>query len=103
MMPWLAFWVAMALSAILTPIGIAMAHRLGVVARPREDRWSTHFRGALGGRPPALMGGVGIYLTLAIGCTGGRHRSVTLVEALRGFLEEMGMQPIVRHRDLDRG
>jgi len=43
------------------------------------------------------------YLTLAIGCTGGRHRSVTLVEALRGFLEEMGIQPIVRHRDLDRG
>ena len=43
------------------------------------------------------------YLTLAIGCTGGRHRSVTLVEALRGFLEELGIQPIVRHRDLDRG
>ena len=42
------------------------------------------------------------YLTLAIGCTGGRHRSVTLVEALRAFLEEMGLQPIVRHRDLDR-
>lgn len=42
------------------------------------------------------------YLTVAIGCTGGRHRSVTLVEALRAFLEEMGWQPIVRHRDLDR-
>ena len=42
------------------------------------------------------------YLTVAIGCTGGRHRSVTLVEALRAFLEEMGLQPIVRHRDLDR-
>src|SRR5713101_6471135 len=43
------------------------------------------------------------YLTLAIGCTGGRHRSVTLVEALRGFLEQMGFPPVVRHRDLDRG
>jgi RNase adapter protein RapZ len=42
------------------------------------------------------------YLTLAIGCTGGRHRSVTLVEALRAFLEGMGCQPIVRHRDLGR-
>jgi len=42
------------------------------------------------------------YLTLAIGCTGGRHRSVTLAEALRTFLEEEGFPPIVRHRDLDR-
>ncbi len=42
------------------------------------------------------------YLTLAIGCTGGRHRSVTLVESLRAFVEELGLTPIVRHRDLDR-
>jgi UPF0042 nucleotide-binding protein len=42
------------------------------------------------------------YLTVAVGCTGGRHRSVTLVEALRAFLDEAGYQPIVRHRDLER-
>jgi UPF0042 nucleotide-binding protein len=42
------------------------------------------------------------YLTIAVGCTGGRHRSVTLVEALRGHLESRGRRPVVRHRDLDR-
>jgi UPF0042 nucleotide-binding protein len=42
------------------------------------------------------------YLTLAIGCTGGRHRSVTVVEALRAFLDDAGFPPIVRHRDVDR-
>jgi RNase adapter protein RapZ len=42
------------------------------------------------------------YLTLAIGCTGGRHRSVTVVEALRAFLDGAGFPPIVRHRDLER-
>ena len=42
------------------------------------------------------------YLTLAIGCTGGRHRSVTLVEALRAFLDDLGFPPVVRHRDLGR-
>jgi UPF0042 nucleotide-binding protein len=42
------------------------------------------------------------YLTVAIGCTGGRHRSVTLVESLRTFVESLGFSPIVRHRDLDR-
>ena len=42
-------------------------------------------------------------LTLALGCTGGRHRSVTLVEALRSRLEAMGVRVLVRHRDVDRG
>jgi len=42
------------------------------------------------------------YLSVAIGCTGGRHRSVALVEALRGYLEGLGYAPLVRHRDLGR-
>jgi RNase adapter protein RapZ len=42
------------------------------------------------------------YLTVAIGCTGGRHRSVAFVEELRGFLEEVGFTPTIVHRDLDR-
>jgi RNase adapter protein RapZ len=42
------------------------------------------------------------YLTVAVGCTGGRHRSVAFVEALRQFLDEHGLPPTVMHRDLDR-
>jgi UPF0042 nucleotide-binding protein len=42
------------------------------------------------------------YLTVAVGCTGGRHRSVMLVERLRSLLTGLGLSPIVRHRDLDR-
>jgi UPF0042 nucleotide-binding protein len=42
------------------------------------------------------------YLTVAIGCTGGRHRSVAVVEELRRFLGELGLSPSVVHRDLDR-
>ncbi|MBI3628601.1 MAG: RNase adapter RapZ [Candidatus Rokubacteria bacterium] len=42
------------------------------------------------------------YLTIAVGCTGGRHRSVALVEALRQFLESQSLPPMVVHRDLDR-
>src|SRR6266700_2294863 len=64
-MLWQSFWISFAISAAIMPAVIALAHRRGLVARPREDRWSTHFRG--GRRPPALMGGVGIYLALAIG------------------------------------
>ena len=42
------------------------------------------------------------YLTIAIGCTGGRHRSVSLVEDLRRFLTGLGFTPTVVHRDLER-
>jgi UPF0042 nucleotide-binding protein len=42
------------------------------------------------------------YLTVAVGCTGGRHRSVTLVEELKRVLGGLGYAPAVVHRDLDR-
>jgi len=42
------------------------------------------------------------YLTVAIGCTGGRHRSVTLAEELKRFLTGIGYAPTVVHRDLER-
>lgn len=45
------------------------------------------------------------YLTIAIGCTGGRHRSVVLTEALAGELSHGAGKPIVTvvHRDVARG
>ena len=42
------------------------------------------------------------YLSIALGCTGGRHRSVAMAEALSGILEDLGYRPHVRHRDVDR-
>ena len=40
------------------------------------------------------------YLTVAIGCTGGQHRSVYLVEKLAAHFNGKYGQPLVRHRDL---
>lgn len=42
------------------------------------------------------------YLTVAIGCTGGRHRSVVLAEELARFVEDKGFSAKVVHRDVDR-
>ena len=42
------------------------------------------------------------YVTVAIGCSGGRHRSVYLIETLAKVLREAGWQPMVMHRELDR-
>lgn len=42
------------------------------------------------------------YLTLAIGCTGGKHRSVTIAERLGQLLSDDGVDAKVVHRDLGR-
>jgi UPF0042 nucleotide-binding protein len=41
------------------------------------------------------------YLTIAVGCTGGRHRSVALAEAIAAHLQESGVDTSVHHRDID--
>jgi UPF0042 nucleotide-binding protein len=42
------------------------------------------------------------YLTVAIGCTGGKHRSVFVVETLQSWLQQKGLNPSAEHRDLYR-
>lgn len=43
------------------------------------------------------------YLTVAVGCTGGRHRSVYLAIRLAKELENGGFRPVLRHRDISLG
>jgi UPF0042 nucleotide-binding protein len=40
------------------------------------------------------------YVTIAFGCTGGRHRSVHVAERVAARLREAGFSPTVEHRDL---
>jgi UPF0042 nucleotide-binding protein len=42
------------------------------------------------------------YVTIAIGCTGGKHRSVAMTEHLAARLVKQGMETLVVHRDLGR-
>jgi len=42
------------------------------------------------------------YLTIAVGCTGGRHRSVVLADDIGNFVNEKGFQAKVIHRDVER-
>lgn len=42
------------------------------------------------------------YVTIAVGCTGGKHRSVALSEAVAAELRERGHRVAVTHRDLGR-
>ena len=42
------------------------------------------------------------YLSIGVGCTGGRHRSVVLADELARLLRTRGFRPMVAHRDLDK-
>lgn len=42
------------------------------------------------------------YLTIAIGCTGGKHRSVFTTEQLSAYLTQAGYAVITRHRDMEQ-
>ncbi len=42
------------------------------------------------------------YLTICLGCTGGKHRSVSLVNELKGHLRMMDYNISVMHRDIDK-
>jgi UPF0042 nucleotide-binding protein len=49
---------------------------------------------------PKFMAEGKSYLTIALGCTGGRHRSVVMADELRGFLRKKRYDIKVYHRDI---
>lgn len=42
------------------------------------------------------------YFTLAVGCTGGKHRSVYVAEKLAGYARKKGFGAVAEHRDMER-
>lgn len=51
---------------------------------------------------PAFVKEGKAYLTVAVGCTGGRHRSVVLAEEIADLVRDLGYHPNVNHRDVNR-
>ncbi len=73
-----------------------------ILAHPESQELLKRLQELLGFLLPAYQREGKAYLTVAVGCTGGRHRSVAFVEELRAFMELQGFAPTVVHRDLDR-
>jgi RNase adapter protein RapZ len=44
-----------------------------------------------------------VQLTISVGCTGGRHRSVAVAERLQTFFSKLNIKATLCHRDIDRG
>jgi len=73
-----------------------------VLDRPETRQFLDQLDGLLSTLVPAYMKEGKSYLTVAMGCTGGRHRSVALAEELSRRLESHGVPTTVFHRDVDR-
>jgi len=71
-----------------------------VMAQPATAEFLERFEHLLELLLPAYQAEGKSYLSLAIGCTGGRHRSVALAEVLAEWMRTQGHQPRVTHRDL---
>ena len=82
--------------------GRISAVRQFVVEQPEGQELVTRLRDLLAYLLPRYQREGKAYLTVAIGCTGGRHRSVALVEELREFVASQGVAVTVTHRDVDR-
>jgi UPF0042 nucleotide-binding protein len=61
-----------------------------------------HLRELLSFLLPLYDGEGKAYLTVAVGCTGGHHRSVAVLEALASDLRRMGREVSVLHRDAEK-
>lgn len=74
-----------------------------VLEKPETVQFLSRFEGLLEYLLPAYQREGKSYLTISLGCTGGRHRSVALVEELRGFFGRAGIAVKISHRDMEKG
>lgn len=73
-----------------------------VTGSPLAAGFLDRTRDLLGFLIPAFEADGKSVLTVAFGCTGGHHRSVTMAELLGEWLRSEGRTPQVRHRDIER-
>lgn len=73
-----------------------------VTEQPDSDIFLNKIEGMVDFLLPRFLAEGKAYVTTAIGCTGGRHRSVALAEALGQRLREKSIEVRVLHRDLDK-
>ncbi|MDQ1439234.1 MAG: RNase adapter protein RapZ [Acidimicrobiaceae bacterium] len=73
-----------------------------VLAQPDTQEFLAKLDDLLGLLLPAYLKEGKAYLTVAVGCTGGRHRSVVLAEEVAHVVTGHGFKPTLLHRDVQR-
>ena len=72
-----------------------------IASDPDYEPFMGRLEGMIGPLLPRFDAEGKSYLTVAIGCTGGRHRSVAIAERLAGWLRAAGRSVTLSHRDTD--
>lgn len=83
--------------------GLDESVRNYVLDKPQTSQFLDRFKGLLEFLVPSYQREGKSYLTVSVGCTGGRHRSVAIVEELRAFFTGLGLVVKVSHRDMEKG
>jgi UPF0042 nucleotide-binding protein len=73
-----------------------------VMGQPETAEFLTRLDSLLELLMPAYVNEGKSYLTVAVGCTGGRHRSVALAEEIAKRMRAHGFDPTVSHRDITK-
>ena len=73
-----------------------------MLGQPAAGEFLEHLEELLDLLLPAYVAEGKAYLTIAFGCTGGRHRSVVIAEAVADLLRARGLPPVVVHRDVEK-
>ena len=71
-----------------------------VLGNPEAGKFASRVTGLILDLIPSYIREGKYHLTIAFGCTGGRHRSVVIAENVAERLEEIGRLAAVKHRDL---
>lgn len=82
--------------------GLDKSVRQYVLSTPEAKRFGKKFFALVFNSLPHYAREGKSYLTVAIGCTGGRHRSVVMATALKEHLTRKGVPADVHHRDISR-
>jgi UPF0042 nucleotide-binding protein len=81
--------------------GLDQSVREFVLSQELSDDFLERLDGLLNLVLPAYVQEGRSYLTIGIGCTGGRHRSVAMAEEVARRLTSTGYHPRVTHRDIN--
>lgn len=73
-----------------------------VAAQPAYGEFMDRLRSLLEFLLPGYVAEGKAYLSIGVGCTGGRHRSVVVAEEIASVLGDRNLPVAVEHRDLDR-
>ncbi|OOF12476.1 RNase adaptor protein RapZ [Salinivibrio sp. PR5] len=82
--------------------GLEKPVRMFLAAQPDVAMVIAQIKGFLESWLPALKNNNRSYVTVAIGCTGGKHRSVYIAQYLSDYFTELGEKVQIRHRTLEQ-